>query len=897
MTSAFPTLDQAQEKRIAAVHGGFLYQHLFAVACLLKARACQVTRIVIERDEDVEIVMNGCRVYVQVKTRSGSIIPSDVDSAFQRFDRLRTEHTEGRRQGDARFVIATNQPPGPVMTRTIADGGLPDDVYFQYPGRSVPADLECLPECWEDLAIAVQFCTGLASQIPHAMLVPESLVWKLAGRVMAAATGNNALGGYAFETSALPELFEQLLTQLQGFPAPLPSYRPQIDEPAIDTGNRIRIVCGFSGAGKTSWCAQTSMLSPDRCIYFNASETTGAALTSSVVREIAGNLTDQPHEVREIFAPGASGVDALHALDRYLLQQGVQPIVVIDNAHEIPAQNLQTVFSCTANVRFILLCQPTGSTQEIELLTGVSREVLRGWDLDTLASEAARLGARGDIATMARLHQQTAGMPLYLHSAARLAVQDYSGDVASLCNALEDQSNLDTTAQQVILTRVFEGLSDDCQHFLAFLSMVDVVLTVGEINTLMNAYMKLNPPHVSAVIRTLRPLGVLEVFGSKELKIHDAMRVIGASHLQKSFPLQLIHAKKVLKDVLYKSLVEARNHHRLSLFVRILVDLGEIEIIIDLAGEEMFHEMGLGDIFVASLEEAASSTKLKPEARFWALDALVFSALASIDTSHVERYLASMEQLLEHNKLTDKAILSYQNKNMSWLAFQKDASGVRNSIQQMQTERPLSAQYRRILDYNAAVALWRVDRPIEAEETLMRVIQEYLDVLDINEAWILGRSMAEVADFFSQSGADSDDVKHLADAFELKCILLKNRGILPTTLRLFAFKFYVIVGAINSAVRVGLDAVQDLLDRRDFPGARRMLEDSVLPLIREHKLLDELISARSFYAVVLAYCRDFDAAEREMDGIEAYRGGFSDAQRAEVNNQAVLIGELRSISE
>ncbi|MEB0009932.1 hypothetical protein, partial [Pseudomonas sp. RTB2] len=41
--------------------------------------------------------------------------------------------------------------------------------------------------------------------------------------------------------------------------------------------------------------------------------------------------------------------------------QGMQPLVVIDNAHEIPAADLQAVFGCTPHMRFILLCQPLGS--------------------------------------------------------------------------------------------------------------------------------------------------------------------------------------------------------------------------------------------------------------------------------------------------------------------------------------------------------------------------------------------------------------------------------------------------------------------------------------------------------------------------------------------------------
>jgi hypothetical protein len=219
MSVDYPTLDEAQEKRIAAVHGGFLYQHLFAVACLLKAKASNVRSVVIERDEDVEIVLADTRIYVQVKTRSAPLIPSDLGTALDRFQLLREQHKQGLRQGTPLFVVASNQPPGPKLGTQIKQGELGEDVQFIQPGQARPAELACLPDCWTDLSNAVTECVKLAETIPHGVLVPESLVWKLAGKVQAAATGHQNLGGYTFHSESLPALFEQLLTQLQRLPA------------------------------------------------------------------------------------------------------------------------------------------------------------------------------------------------------------------------------------------------------------------------------------------------------------------------------------------------------------------------------------------------------------------------------------------------------------------------------------------------------------------------------------------------------------------------------------------------------------------------------------------------------------------------------------------------------
>ena len=108
-------LDARQIKRIEAVHGGFLYQHLYAVGCLFLAAKAGASAVMVERDEDIEIATGAQRVYVQVKTRSAPIMPSDIDDVLRRFSQLRREHAEGQREGGARFVIIVNSAPSPAL--------------------------------------------------------------------------------------------------------------------------------------------------------------------------------------------------------------------------------------------------------------------------------------------------------------------------------------------------------------------------------------------------------------------------------------------------------------------------------------------------------------------------------------------------------------------------------------------------------------------------------------------------------------------------------------------------------------------------------------------------------------------------------------------------------------
>lgn len=109
-------LDARQLERIEAVHRGYLFQHLYAVACLFLAAKAGATAVVAEHDEDVEIVLPGRRLYVQIKTRSQGLIASDISGALTRFDALRKEHQTGTRKGIASFVIAANAAPGPKLS-------------------------------------------------------------------------------------------------------------------------------------------------------------------------------------------------------------------------------------------------------------------------------------------------------------------------------------------------------------------------------------------------------------------------------------------------------------------------------------------------------------------------------------------------------------------------------------------------------------------------------------------------------------------------------------------------------------------------------------------------------------------------------------------------------------
>ena len=115
-----PVLNPEQLKRIESMHRGFLYQHLFAVGCLLVAQRAGVLRVIVEQDEDLELNLADSRLYMQVKTRTDQLDWSDIESSVDQFHFIREDHRNGNRLGKPILCIVTNVSPGKALLERIA---------------------------------------------------------------------------------------------------------------------------------------------------------------------------------------------------------------------------------------------------------------------------------------------------------------------------------------------------------------------------------------------------------------------------------------------------------------------------------------------------------------------------------------------------------------------------------------------------------------------------------------------------------------------------------------------------------------------------------------------------------------------------------------------------------
>jgi len=885
-------LDPAQLKRIEAVHRGFLYQHLYAVACLLRLNAIGATFLIVESDEDIELQFPDRRIYVQVKTRAQQLDEADISNALSRFEKLRKEHKAGTRSGNGSFAIAANVAPGPKLEERIRATDWPADVQVVTPGQ--PASDKSLPDAWKDVSEALHQCARTAAQLPFALLAPETLVLKLAAMVMMASAGTPPRADHAFNAKETSALFEQLVVQLQEFPAPPSKYRPQENEPSLVSEAQLRIVTGFAGAGKTAWVAQAAMHTASELAYFDIGDNPGTAISIPLARELAGRFFGKGGGLGEVLLPGATGMDMLRALGLRLKREAMSITVIIDNAHRGNPDSLSDIINCLPEVRFVFLCQPGPTVQELEVRLHAVVESLQGWSLDTIAADAADSGCKASPEAMQRLLNLTAGLPLYVQNAAQIASKEYVGDIDAFCSDIEKQTHSISTAQEIILAKTFTGLPEETRNAVAVLSISDIPIAREEASTLLKQTLGVSNDFTPRLVRELRPSGALELFGQDRLKIHDAMRLLGRAHLNSLGADTRRKAYLAFRSILIASIEKDRDLSKLSLLIRVFAEIGEIKPLVEFATDEWFHELGVVRQIYPILEEASTSENVNPAQRFSALDGLVFSDLKEKDLANAERHLKIMVELAAAHKLDDDDHLTLAMKEMLLAAARKDVARVITNLKKAADLLPDNPVHRRIYRYNAAHALYQLEQYEECVEETSELIPEYYDVLGLKLSDVTGNNPDKIWPLLNKGKDHTDDLKHLADCLDLRSTAANRAGLIFPLGRIHAMKFYSMANAIDSLVRVGQDLADEFIGRKDYIGARDVMERNVIPNVTGLKMTSRMVPVRSQYAVILAYCGDFIAAEREMAALAPYESGLSDEGRNELTGQRALIGQMRA---
>jgi hypothetical protein len=821
----------------------------------------QTRVIIIENDEDVELVGDDLHVYVQVKTRNRQIQFSDIDSSLDRFADLRNEHEQGRRAGAAKFVLVTNNEPGLELLNRLAAPNWPGDVSFVSPHTSINAKDLTIPRPWPDLGSALAACEARAALIPFTTLAPNTLVLKLAGRAQYLATGDN---GHTINQQEVTTFFEQLVVQLQEFPQPPSDYRPQPDEPDFQNTNRIRLIIGASGAGKTVWASHAALTHPSPTMYFDIADLPGPAVAFSLARELVARCLSGD----AASLPQASGLELLGWASARIDNLVQDTIVVLDNVHHVQANVLQQLVSKAARTRFVLLGQEWPGQVEVEAILDIRAESLGGWSLDDIAAVFAEAGCQLDAATGRRILEMTAGMPLYVRNAAQITADNYSRNAASFVESVSQRLNAVDTVQEAILSQTFDLLSHEACATAALLEIADIPLERSE--ALEFLAVRGDAASSARSLRELARFGIIEFSYGDSLKLHDAFRLLARDARSNLEDGILESARVTLVELLEHSQESGWTLGRFALFMRLLTQTDRIGDLITLATTEEFHQIGDPSELRAALEAACDDIDLDAEDRFWALDALAFWEYQR-GTGNIEIFIEQMAALAEQSNLGALELAELTMKKMIAAGMKQDRAAVEAVYAEGVDRLAHDPGRLRILKYNYALAMYNAENYVKSWANANRLLAEYFNEMNLTRNSVFRVKAEDVRSAVPDTPQRDDNLRRAGDCLDLmgkSLIQMKQPAGMDY---LHAMKLYSAARAWRSAVRAGQDAADEVVAIQHFDDARKILEEFLLPVVTEYQLTDLLIPVRAQYAVILARCGDIDAARNEISKLQSYR--------------------------
>jgi hypothetical protein len=851
-------LDTDQLRRITSLHRGFTYQNLYAVGCLLRLREGGARTLMVEKDEDVEVTLPDQHLYLQVKTRQGKLTWGAVKGSVERFAGLRAEHTAGRRTGTPKLIVVTNTTPGPELLQMTRQPDWPADVSLLWPGHPHP-DETWLPPAAADLDGVLQWCTEQAAQVPFGSLQPQTLVWKLAARVQYASTGAH---GQLFPASELTALYELFVEELQAFPQAPEVYRPHGDEPELTGEQRVRLVTGFSGSGKTTWAAHAAARCPFPATYFDAAQLPPAAVPGALAREIAARHLSGSDAAG---LPNGAGIDVLRAVHSRLAHDDRVIAVVIDNMHHLPPDDVHLLVHALPTARITLLGHPLPQQIPLAAQLGITAESLPGWTTDTIATAFAAEECTLDYPTAQRVLALTAGLPLYVLNSALLTRTVHAGHAPAFCDAVQAQTHLTPTAQELILDQTFEQLSEHARTVATLLSIAEVPLTSGELQQLAAAAGITRPTVTARAVRELAGRGLTQSFTDGHTALHDALRPLAAQAAE-DLPAQ---TAQDIAHTLSRLLEDHRGLARIARWMRLLAETGQTDTLLELTGLESFYQGGYPRELRAVIADLADDTGRDTISRLEAHNALATWAYGEDDWDTCARHVHAMEDLAATGDTIgprERVLLATRQLALHGLADDVDALDA--AFETALAAIPSPSSYERALRYAYAQGLYFAGQYQAAGGAAAELADDYRHHLYLENTHLFGDTTALRAAF--ESSETPDDYKRLADCYALFVKSCRKLGVAYGAVAFPAMKLYLFTAAWRSAIDLGQDAVETLMQVGETRAALDLLDRQLIPVANDYNLPEDIVGLRSQRAVVLAYLGDIAAARAELDTLDHY---------------------------
>ena len=859
-------LDEEQLVRITATHRGFLYQHLYAVSCLLRAKEAGYQTVRIEADEDIELEGPGRCRYVQVKTRSEPLMPSDISDALVRFESLRKAHSSGEREGAASFAIAANVEAGPKLGGQAEDGTIPADVLMALGPNCAPDDGAMMPPP-SDLAALFDECVRLASALSLSALRPETLVWKLAALVAWAATSEMR----EFVVADLPDLCEFVEAQLHTFPS-VARYLPQHAEPVFESLGRVSLVVASEGAGKTAWAGNQALHSQGLVVYFRCAGIANEHIAPRLVREavaLAAKAAGQ--DPADLLLPGATGLEPLTYLDGRLKARGIPMTFVIDDAHGIESGIVAEAVSATSHLRWVVLARPGQRSEQLSARLRAAQTSLEGWTPDIIARVLRDRGCSSTPEEVSRLHRLTGGAPLFVTEAAE-TIRRGEGKTSIYLDEIEAQSIPTRSVQEILLTEALAACSPDDLRVAAAVAVAGISAPLVAWRPLLAAALDMDEGLVGSGIRRLTASRILTATETNVVAVHDAFRVVLREvHLTGDERGRL---RSGLRGHLQEALHEHRDPSDLLAFLRVLAEDESYDELSDVASgmAEIIRDLGIAHEVYTLLAKCLEGGVQQPEARFWLEDTLAFFDLVFGNTREAKERLDRMEHLLGLLNGEESAHGAFHNKSI----LVHTALGTKGYARDLDLV-ALETQLDRVTAYNSAVALGNEsDQRDQAKALaiLTHLVDKYLTLVGLDHEDLFGVPVEDLAR--KVDGALTDDLRRLGDCFDATSRLAR-RVLAPdhalTSYAIPALKMYNLAAAPKSLTRTARYYADWFLEvLNDRMGAADMLEKHALPAATAGGLLTDALLVRAQLAEVHALMGKTAEAHAELESIGNYSG-------------------------
>jgi hypothetical protein len=824
-------IDEKEAEDVARMHHGLLYQHVAAAHALVNMVRGRLaaTKLVVEKDQDIEIRFRDRCTYLQVKARP-ALKFSKLSDALIRFHKIRLEHESENRDGGYAFGFLIAGSLGPELAGR--DGSFRSALHSKIEELATRHGFDplALVTTWEMIAwylpdsavadlggITVHASADLAlaalvqdlSGIPRLANSAVTTGFALAAAMQALAA--DSLDGFperTVEFSRLDSLIHRVRRVAEQLP-PLPQDFVLLSLVPHVLGNQVTCFLGTPGSGKTthlSWLA----LRETHVLYLRPSAVGPEPLIDQLVGQLRGALESLGVPARNLGPSPAASISAADRIDTLCQAIPSSALVIIDDCHLLDSSaDLRILFTTLARRARLALCGQPVRSDGIGTSLGLRRLFeappaivdVQGWSTDDISRYLLKRGRPSDPVTAENLRAVTGGHPLGTADLVEIALVDFGGDLEEAIRAVQT-GDIGSTLKAVTAAH-FRKLPLSAQRVAAVIAAVEFSPTRDELKQLL--------PHeeVRSGLEYLsehRCLAALPRIRKREiLELHDAYLAEAKLSLSVVFTAQQrkeLHARAA--KAVHARLTRTMSARLVPPWFLNHAYGGSLEDVVE-------HLTGGADLDVVNLQHLGVGVPLSevldrligiagsPTQRYWLRDSLIY--LNEADDLRIDSDLLWKQQLADFALIknpTEMLRLAHEHKAMRHAG----RSNLAAARAHHQRARMLSSSIlqRTFFDYEFSSILMSHQHYEKAFKVLRQSAVTYISQGGVSplEFWAM-KEPALVRHL--NSSMSREDVTRLADTLEAAAMCLERMGDFPVEIYKRAQFIYQGLGVAKAELR------------------------------------------------------------------------------------------------